>query len=310
MKTMKLMRTLTTAIVTLLFPVLFACSSDEKTTQGTAGSTVNPQIRSSLDSTIRILPETPTVLTDLQVSMSGLQRATYQWERNGKIILGENGDRHSKQLFAKDDTIKVSAIDGSIAISASVNIANSRPKIASVSFNSQKIMRGMDIIATPVGYDADGDFIRFNYRWLINDQEVAERDATLRGDAFRRGDAVVLEVVAYDNEGEGEVTRTVPLVIANGPPKFVSLSLTERSANTYTYTVLAEDPDGDAITYALSNPPKGMTIDANSGKITWQIIAKEDAGKREVEIVAQDDQGLKTAQKFTMEVSIPEEGKK
>lgn len=299
---------LTTAVVScLLLLNLCACTSGEKAATGTASTTsvAGMQGKFDKDRTIKILPETPTVATDLQVIYSGIENATFQWEKNGALLKGENGERLSRQQFAKDDVVTVKATAGAKTSSASAVIANIRPKVTAVTLGTQTIFRGTDITATPVGYDADGDYVRFNYRWLINGQDMSERDATLRGDKFKRGDVVGLEVAAADMEGEGEVSRMVPLLIPNAPPKFVSLILVESSSDTYIYAVRADDPDGDTITYSLTNPPKGMSVDASSGKITWKITAIEDAGKREVEIVAQDEMGLKTAQKFVMEVTIP-----
>ena len=301
------MRIIELVVLLLMCVHLISCTSNEQAPGAASG--INAQGISNKDITIKILPETPTVLTDLQTILTGLDNYTYQWEKNGEIIKGENTERLSKDKFAKDDKITVKAIAGAKTISASVVIANSRPIVTAVSLSPQYVVHGTDITATPTGFDADGDFVRFNYRWLVNGQEVS-RDATLKGNKFKRGDVVELEVVAYDNDGEGEVFRGIPLTIPNAPPKFISVSLTTSSENTYTYSVRAEDADGDKLTYSITDPPKGMVIDAATGQITWQIAAREDAGKHDVEIVVQDEKGLKTSQKYTMEVTIPEEGQK
>jgi hypothetical protein len=49
------------------------------------------------------------------------------------------------------------------------------------------------------------------------------------------------------------ITSTAPVQVAQG--------------DTYTYTVIATDPDGDPLTYSLSGQPDGMTITGNI--ITW-----------------------------------------
>ena len=45
----------------------------------------------------------------------------------------------------------------------------------------------------------------------------------------------------------------------------------EQPAPTYSYQVRAIDPDNDALTYSLVDGPSGMTIDAHTGDIQWQL---------------------------------------
>lgn len=294
---------------------LSACNSENAATRVPIGA------RNAIDATedipkkaegkaqIEIIPETPTVLTDLDAIVSGNGNVTYRWEKNGQVLEGENSQHLAKNNFVKGDRITVSAVSGKEAVSASVTIANSRPRVTSVTIAPQYIYHGTDITATPAGFDADGDYVGFNYRWSINGQEISEREATLRGDKFKRGDVVSLDVTPYDYEGEGEVYHAVPFVIPNAPPRFVSIPPKEFSATTYEYQARAEDPDGDAITYAISGAPTGMTIDSKTGQLTWPIN-KEDVGEHTIEITAQDDLGLKAVQKFTVTITIPREAQK
>ena len=56
----------------------------------------------------------------------------------------------------------------------------------------------------------------------------------------------------------------------NHPPVIVSPPVTTAVAGQpYTYDVEAIDPDGDPLTYSLTTPPSGMTIDPNTGHIDW-----------------------------------------
>ena len=52
-----------------------------------------------------------------------------------------------------------------------------------------------------------------------------------------------------------------PPTITSTPPVMVN--------RTYAYAVRATDPDGDALTFSLTNAPDGMTIDPDSGQIRW-----------------------------------------
>jgi len=67
---------------------------------------------------------------------------------------------------------------------------------------------------------------------------------------------------------------------------------------TYTYTVEATDPDGDTLTYSLTDSPAGMTIDENSGEITWTSTAVGSYGVT-VEV---SDGDLNDTQSFTITI--------
>ena len=56
----------------------------------------------------------------------------------------------------------------------------------------------------------------------------------------------------------------------NQPPVITSIPVTIAPENVpYTYDVDAIDPDGDPLTYTLALSPVGMTIDPDTGLITW-----------------------------------------
>ena len=78
---------------------------------------------------------------------------------------------------------------------------------------------------------------------------------------------------------------------------------------TYTYDAVAEDPDGDVVTYSVASAPKGMTIDRDTGNIVWQFT-KMDEGSHTIEVIAQDSEGLRGFQKYTLSITIPKEEKK
>ena len=68
------------------------------------------------------------------------------------------------------------------------------------------------------------------------------------------------------------VTPTPP----NRPPLFTTLPVTVAfTGAAYSYDADATDPDGNALTFSLVNPPAGMTVDADTGVITWQPAANQ-----------------------------------
>jgi len=66
----------------------------------------------------------------------------------------------------------------------------------------------------------------------------------------------------------------------------------------YTYDVEATDPNGDTLTYSLTTSPTGMTINSNTGVITWTPAA---AGSFDVTVEVSDGSKSET-QSFTLTV--------
>src|SRR3989337_1938443 len=242
-------------------------------------------IQPAVKLTVKIIPDMPTVKQD---------------------IAGENTQRVMKERFKKGDVISVTVtVDGNTA-SASAVIQNSLPEVKSVPFSPQRGHRGIDISVAPIGFDADGDAVDYHYQWVINGEEpVGENRQVLKGDRFKRGDAIFVKVTPFDEEGEGQIYKTRPIIIPDAPPKFTSYPPQGFKGNTYKYNVTAEDPDGDAITYFLASAPKGMTIDSSTGVIEWQI-APESAGAHKIEVAAQDEEGLRAFQRYTLTIAIQE----
>ena len=255
---------------------------------------------------IVILPERPTPETDLE-ALSGIKDAVFQWEKNGRVIDGENTSRLLKTRFSKGDTIRFTARAGNREASAAVQIGNTPPVVQEVTIVPHFIHRGIDITATPTAYDADGDHIRFFYRWSINGQEAGEHTEVLKGNLFKKGDKVVLAIVPSDSDGDGETYTSVPIIVPNAPPRFTS-EPAPFTSNIYEYNAHAEDPDGDPVRYSLVMGPSGMTVDEGSGKVIWQI-SQDQAGNHAIEIQAQDDANLKVIQKYTLTITIPEDKK-
>lgn len=269
------------------------------------GQTASPQSQTgTLD--VKIVPDAPTVLTDLQVAASCAGTATYQWQKNGLAIDGERSDRLSRDRFLKEDRISVIVATGSGQGEATVAIGNSPPSIASVPFSPEYIYAGVDITVSPVGYDPDGDTVGFRYRWTINDKEVPGDTPVLKGSLFKRGDKINLIVIPYDRDGDGKPFVSQNLIVPNALPRITS-EPPEFHGGVYTYQVIAEDPDGDTLTYSLTSAPAGMTIDGRTGMITWKID-ENSAGTHAVEVVAQDPAGLKASQKYLLTITLANEG--
>jgi hypothetical protein len=93
--------------------------------------------------------------------------------------------------------------------------------------------------------------------------------------------SVHVAVIASDGAG-GTDTQTFDITVTAAPktnqaPRITSTPVTTaHTTERYVYDVRADDPDaGDTLTFALVQPPTGMTIDAASGHVAWTPAAAQ-----------------------------------
>jgi hypothetical protein len=283
--------------------IVFGCSKGNQ--PSTSGDSLKSTQQSSDKFTVRLLPEAPTITTDLQVVHAVGGNVHYRWARNGRIIEEETASLLSKKWFSRGDTISVTVIADGKEATASIIINNSPPVVTSVLLNPEQLRRGVDVTALPQAIDADGDDVTFSYKWRINGIDVPEDKPMLNGKQFKRGDRISLTVTPYDSSGPGEVFNSKEIIIPNAAPSFITTPPKDFSGETYAYQAMAEDPDDDPVSYSLVSPPPGMTIDNKTGMIQWKI-GRDQAGNHTIEIVAQDPEGAKMSQKYTLAITIPE----
>ena len=289
---------------------LVACQRDEVATNRSESPNPVSLSREATASeaaglTVTIEPGAPTAESDL-VAVSNEAAVTYRWTRGGSEMEGENTRILAKKRFVKGDEVSVTVtIDGRTA-SATTRVQNGPPKALAVKLDPPRdIFHGVDIRAVPEGSDPDGDDIRWAYQWLINNQaSPAETAPVLRGDRFRRGDLVTVQVIPSDAEDAGKAYTPLALTIPNAPPKFTTMPPVAAESAVYRYDVHADDPDGDDVRYGLASAPAGITIDPATGRLVWPIT-NQPSGRYSVEVIAEDGVGGRTSQYFTLAVNPP-----
>ena len=87
----------------------------------------------------------------------------------------------------------------------------------------------------------------------------------------------------------------------NSSPVIESTPITTaKEGAAYTYGVEATDPNGDTLTYSLTTSPTGMTINSNTGVISWTPTESQ-IGDNEVVVDVSDGSRSET-QSFTITV--------
>ena len=160
-----------------------------------------------------------------------------------------------------------------------------------------------------VASDPDGDTVS-----LSLDAASLARGVTLSGNQVRwtptaTGNQTIL-VTASDGRG-GQATQTIQLTVgpastaSGNAPRFRSLPPKETAiGQPLNYRADAFDPDGTSVRYQLTRGVAGMSIDSESGQLSWR---PEQLGQASIEITAIDQAGEMTAQAFTLNV-VPANG--
>ena len=69
------------------------------------------------------------------------------------------------------------------------------------------------------------------------------------------------------------------------------------------HTIVAEDPDGDPMTFTLSKGPPGMILKGST--IEWQVPESAIGTHVEVVVTISDNDGGQTVQTFAMTIQPP-----
>ncbi|MGA1840051.1 MAG: PKD domain-containing protein [bacterium] len=90
--------------------------------------------------------------------------------------------------------------------------------------------------------------------------------------------------------------------LCNTIPTITSSPITSANEDfPYNYDVEANDPDGDILTYSLTEAPSGMSIDSVTGLIQWTPL-QDHVGDNNVTVQVQDGRGGIDTQSFTITV--------
>jgi hypothetical protein len=203
----------------------------------------------------------------------------------------------------KGDTVQVEAtVDGVEVASNIVNIVNAKPVLKHVTLTPAEFAPGQNIGVDVEAADADGDEVKIEYEWTVNDHQAgigAELEETLT-----RGDTFTVKVTPYDGEEYGK-SITLYRKVGNLPPRIEEHNDFSFDGQEYIYMVKASDPDGDPLTFFLKSGPKGMTINSQTGEVRWAVPA-DYAGAAKYEVAASDGQGGEA--RYSMSFTLGEGG--
>jgi RHS repeat-associated protein len=126
------------------------------------------------------------------------------------------------------------------------------------------------------------------------------------GRILRPGDSSGLQTISFLVPDRARFTYDLVFFAGlNQAPRFTTVPDVEAiSGHPYAYDVSAADPDGDALTFSLVSAPAGMTVAADTGRITWGPTGA-DMGTQTVIVQVDDGRGGSTQQRYALSVIAP-----
>ena len=284
------------SIILSLF--LSACSSDKPVQVANQ----SPDPSGTQNYKLEIVPKNATRNTVLYLVPHGFEIVDSEigWLINGEKIANPVSNRLDAGTAKKGDRIQViSTFQGKEIRSNVVTILNSQPVFSKVRLLPEVFHAGDNLFVEATVSDPDEDKTSVSYQWTVNGEPKG--DSKKIEEPLKRGDKVSVKITPSDGEVDGS-SIVLHREITNIPPMIAESKKYEFEGNTYSYTINAVDPDGDTLTYALTEAPKGMKIDAKTGLITWNV-PKEITGKTPFTVSVTDGQGGLVTQKLTLVLS-------
>ena len=218
-----------------------------------------------------------------------------------------NWDPGTDEIGVHDVTIQVIDTQGAfseLVYQIQVRAVNSPPVILTSPNTSGAI--GSTYLYQVGAEDVDQDRLTFS---LVSGPEGLTIDANTGLVQWTPGagqdGSVDVEIAVSDSLG-ASVNQAYTIEVADGQPNQLPVITSTPGFfatvdNQYTYQIVAEDPDGDEITYTLLSDQAGLTVDATTGLLEWTPTAG-DLGTTLVEIVARDPAGGGSIQQFSLTV--------
>ena len=271
---------------------LFACSSEKAAETGpvspaaTGGAAVAG--KNIAQYSLEVVPANADKKSTMATIARGFSETTtkIEWLVNGAPA--GSGNIFRPVQAARGDFIQAKAIVAGQEIASNiVQLRNTPPEMTKVKIMPEVFKPGDKLYVDTEAKDADGDSVTIFYEWTKNG-ETAGRDKEIEG-TVKRGDKIFVKITPFDGQAYG-VPITMTREFMNMPPAIAADTKYIFDGVHFSYQVKASDPDGDALTYAVKDGPKGMTIDPVKGLVSWDV-PEDFVGKTAFTVTADDGHG-------------------
>lgn len=225
----------------------------------------------------------------------------------------DNGDAgmHSNIRISVSDGQETSSLPA-FSIEVVAVVTNSPPTISGTP--APNVSAGVAYSFTPVANDPDGDALTFSITnrppWLSFDASTG-RLSGVPGDS----DVGVhggISISVSDSAASamlGPFAIEVLAVVTNSPPTISGAPAPSVNANdAYSFTPVANDPDGDTLTFSIVNMPGWASFDASTGQLSGTPTDADVGSYDNIEITVSDGQESATLEPFSLTVNAVSPG--
>ncbi len=190
------------------------------------------------------------------------------------------------------------------SFSVGVNFGNRAPTINSSPLTTaqEDALYQYDVNAA----DLDGDGLLFSLTVAPSGMTIDPNSGLISWTPINAqlGDNTVTVEVSDGNGGDD--SQSFVITVTAAPPNQSPVFNSTPSSNAivdelYSYNAQASDPESDPLTFSLSVAPAGMTVNANTGAISWTPNQSQ-LGANSVVVRVDDDEGGFATQSFNINV--------
>jgi len=161
---------------------------------------------------------------------------------------------------------------------------------------------GRDIIK--VWVDKKDPEVVYRYQWTINGNILKDHVSDNISD-FKEGDTIGVLITPTKDNKEGQ-PRYLSLVINAATPKVLGISEPNLENDLMIFRIITEARDDDALSFSMTDAPKGMVIDSKKGEIRWPT-KDVPAGQYEGKVTIKNKKGAETL--YTFKINVGENEK-
>jgi hypothetical protein len=248
-----------------------------------------------------VVPSSPSRIAPPSVSIKsppklGAEALLTRWFVNGKE--SESGPLLSPARFERGDKIRADVKlraggEELLLTTPEVVAVNALPGVTDVRLEPQAPTAGSTVRAIVQGQDADGDALKYRYKWYVNDLPAAGESESLALKGVKKGAWIHVSATPNDGFADGAWRESPRYQVVNGPPVVRSQPpATIPPSRILTHTIVADDPDGDPLTYALVSGPAGCSL--SGATLTWQVSDADLGRTAQIVIRISDNDGAST----------------
>jgi hypothetical protein len=269
-------------------------------------------VSSSGGFSVFVVPSSPGRIAPPSISVKsppghGAEVLHVQWFVNGRDQ--ESGPTLSASHFQRGDRIRANVKlraggEEILLTTPEVTAVNALPAAADARIDPRAPFSGSTVRAVVQARDPDGDPLTFKYQWHVNDSPVAGNGDSLTLTGVKKGSWVYITVTPNDGFADGAWSDSPRYQVVNALPVVKSVLPKELPpGRRFIYRIVAEDTDGDPLTYTLKKAPPEMVLRGET--LEWQVPEESIGVNLEAVVVISDNDGGQTVQNISMTIQPP-----